>query len=74
MHFRWNFQFFEQMQKCVSIAPARVDWGSGPYFSGLVLPFLLSFVCIDFGYLLDSLCAQKSQVGGGAGTPLNELN
>ena len=47
-HFRWHLEFFQKMQKCVSIAPARADWGSGHYFSGSLLPFFVFCFCIVF--------------------------
>ena len=38
--FPLEFQVFQKMEKCVSTAPARADWGSGHSFS-VFLPSLL---------------------------------
>ena len=70
----FHSKFFQKMQKCGSTALARADWGSGPYFSGSVLPFSDIFFASTFIVFWTPLGPQKSEVGDSGGTPLIMFN
>ena len=58
MHLLWDFKFFQEMEKLVSTAQARADWGSGHSFLVslpplLLLPFVHHFFMV-FGSLREA--------------------
>ena len=69
------------MEKRVSTAQARADWGSGHSFSVFLPPLSLLLFCIVFALILAPQepwiledFGDLLEVGGSAGTPLNEFN